>query len=142
MGMEIDPQIRRAWLFGPLVEAADWQAVADELYATVLPQVPPGFEQELFYDVHNLNCQAFAERQGFHLHSEATVLSLARRDLPPLPPSNCASFESAYFDPLERLHNQTFPNTYYTAQQLVEKQDAHTHLRLALRDGELLGYIF
>ncbi len=31
-GVDINPEIGRAWLFGPLIEHAHWQSLADELY--------------------------------------------------------------------------------------------------------------
>ena len=39
-GMDADPEIDRAWLFGPLVDHPDWHEIADQLYAKVLPRIP------------------------------------------------------------------------------------------------------
>src|SRR5512133_883146 len=50
-GAAYDPEIDRAWLYGPLVTAADWHSVADALYAEVQKCVPPNIhEQDLFFD--------------------------------------------------------------------------------------------
>ena len=41
-GVDADPEIGRAWLFGPLIEHADWQSLADELYAASMKVIPDG----------------------------------------------------------------------------------------------------
>src|SRR5512138_338928 len=78
-GLDADPEIGRAWLFGPLVEHADWQTVADRLYAEVLPLIPGDIrDYDLFCDVQNTNLEVFAARHGFPLHSENAVMRMER----------------------------------------------------------------
>ena len=80
-GVDADPEIGRAWLFGPLIEHADWQSLADELYAASMKIISDGIsEQDLFCDIQNLNVAAFAERHGFPLRSENAVVTLERMD--------------------------------------------------------------
>jgi ribosomal protein S18 acetylase RimI-like enzyme len=143
-GADYDPEIDRAWLYGPLVTAADWQSVAEALYAEVQKCIPPDIhEQDLFFEARNLNGQAFAARHGFSLRSNNAILRLQRADWKPsaiLAPV-CA-YQAAFFEQFARLHQTLFPTTYYTARQIVEKQAENLRLFLLVENEQVLGYHF
>jgi hypothetical protein len=81
LGIEADPEIGRAWIYGPLVRHPLWQAVADQLYAAALPAIPSGIgQQQLFCDGRNHNCRDFAARHGFELLTESAIMTLSRAD--------------------------------------------------------------
>jgi ribosomal protein S18 acetylase RimI-like enzyme len=144
LGLESDPEIGRAWLFGPLIEHDDWQAVADQLYEAVKPIIPAGIhEYELFGDVGNVHLQEFAERHAFPLLGEHAILALERaKFVIPTPRSRVSEYQPAFFEQLEQLHDTLFPHTYFTARQMIEKQDENRKLFI-LADGEILqGYTF
>lgn len=146
-GVDADPEIGRAWLFGPLVEHADWQHVADELYAASIKIIPDGInEQDLFCDVRNSNLAAFAERHRFPVRSENAVVSLKRADYKK-PASQKSQFSivdysTGFFEQFEHCHATLFPTTYFTARQISEKLDATHRLLLGLEDGKMKGYHF
>jgi len=146
-GVDADPEIGRAWLFGPLIEHADWQSLADELYTASTKIIPDDIsEQDLFCDVQNLNVATFAERHGFPLLSENAVVTLERVNyVKPKSSTNSFSvvdYAPAFFDQFEKCHNLLFPTTYFTARQIVEKLDATRRLFLGLENGEMKGYHF
>lgn len=146
-GVDINPEIGRAWLLGPLIEHANWQSLADELYDACAKIIPAGIhEQDLFCDVQNINIKTFAERQGFPLRSETAVLTLERVNYKN-PGSSETSFSvvdyvPSFFEQFETLHNFLFPKTYFTAHQIIEKLDDTHRLFLALENGLLKGYHF
>jgi len=144
-GVDADPEINRAWLFGPLVDHAEWHDVADKLYAKVLPRVPVGIrDHDLFCDLRNTHIEAFAARHGFPLHSENAVLTLIREEYNPVArrSTQVIAYHEDLLVPFERLHKALFPNAYFTARQMVEKIDRNHRLFLAAADGQLLGYHF
>jgi ribosomal protein S18 acetylase RimI-like enzyme len=146
-GVDADPEIGRAWLFGPLIEHADWQPVADELYAASVKIIPDGInEQDLFCDVQNSNVAAFAGGHGFPLRSENAVVVLERTDYkkPSSFPNSFSvvDYDPAFFDQFEQCHNLLFPTTYFTARQIVDKLDSTRRLFLGLENGILKGYHF
>lgn len=144
-GVDADPEINRAWLFGPLVEDAEWHDVADKLYAKVLPRIPVGIrDYDLFCDVQNTHLEAFAVRHGFPLHSENAVLTLTREKYNPsaLKKTHVIAYQKKFFTRFEHLHQTLFPSAYFTARQIVEKIDANHKLFLAVEEGQLLGYHF
>jgi ribosomal protein S18 acetylase RimI-like enzyme len=144
-GADADPEIGRAWLFGPIIEHEDWQNIADQLYTalqSVIPQSIP--EYELFCDVKNINLNEFAERHNFSPRSDNAILFLLRENYQSKAKEKITiiDFETIYFDQFERLHNQVFPKTYFTAKQIVEKLDDKHHLLIAIDNERLLGYFF
>jgi ribosomal protein S18 acetylase RimI-like enzyme len=144
-GVDADPEINRAWLFGPLIEHADWHTIADQLYAEVLPLIPVGIrDYDLFCDVQNTNMESFAVRHGFPLNSENAVLVLLREKYSPAAKrqSQIIAYKERFFNQLEKLHKSLFPNAYFSTRQMVEKINETHQLLLAVEEGQLLGYDF
>ena len=146
-GVDADPEVNRAWLFGPLIEHAEWQSLADDLYAASLKVIPSGVgEQDLFFDVHNVNVKEFAERHAFLSRSENAIMTLARAQYRKLslPPNSFSviDFQPSFFDAFEQMHNELFPTTYFTARQIVERINESRRLFLGLENGILKGYHF
>jgi hypothetical protein len=144
-GVDINPEISRAWLFGPLVEHSEWHEVADQLYAKVIPRIPVGIrDYDLFADVQNTRMEAFAVRHGFPINSENAVLTLHRGKYSPVAPrkTQVIPYQEDFFEAFESLHKTLFPTGYFTARQMVEKIDENHQLFLAVEAGQLLGYHF
>jgi ribosomal protein S18 acetylase RimI-like enzyme len=143
-GVDADPEVDRAWLFGPLIDQPDWHDIADQLYAKVLRRIPVGIrDYDLFCDVQNVRMEAFAVRHGFPLHSENAVLTLPRDNYRPAAKraSQIVGYEEGFFAQFENLHKTVFPKAYFTARQIVEKRDKDHRLFLAVEDSRLLGYL-
>ena len=144
-GVDADPEISRAWLFGPLVEHEDWHTIADQLYAEASALIPVDIrEYDLFCDVQNTRLDAFALRHGFPLRSENAVMTVRREDYKPSAKrqTRIIACREDFFEQFEKLHNVLFPTTYFTARQMVEKIDEQHQLIFAVEDDRLLGYHF
>lgn len=144
-GVDADPEINRAWLFGPLVERTDWHMIAEQLYASVLPLIPVNIrDYDLFCDVQNVHIDEFALKHGFPLSSENAVLTLTRENYRPTAKRNTqvTAYQEQLFEQFEKLHKMLFPNAYFTARQMVEKTDKDHQLFFALEGNNLLGYHF
>ena len=144
-GVDADPEISRAWLFGPLVQHEDWHTIADRLYADVILLIPVDIrEYDLFCDVQNTHIQAFAARHGFPLISENAVLTFKREQYrrPAGRETNAIPYREEFFEQFERLHKTLFPNGYFTARQMAEKIDEAHQLFISVEEERLLGYLF
>jgi GNAT superfamily N-acetyltransferase len=144
-GVDADPEINRAWLFGPLVEHADWDTIADRLYGSVLQLIPADIrDRDMFCDVQNVHIEEFAARHGFPLNSENAVLALIRGKYTPSAKrmSHIIFYEERLFEQFEKLHRELFPRAYFTSRQMVEKIDENHQLFLAVEGHQLLGYHF
>jgi len=144
-GVDADPEINRAWLYGPLVEHMDWHMIADKLYAKIIALIPDGIrDHDLFCDEQNASVHEFAARHGFSLRSENAVLALTRGNYTPPAKrkTRIIAYQESFFEELEKLHKTLFPNAYFTARQMVEKLNETHKLFLAIEAGQLLGYHF
>ena len=144
-GMDADPEIDRAWLFGPIIDHEDWHTVADQLYARVLPLIPVTIrDYDIFCDIQNTRMESFSTRHGFPLHSENAVLTLRRENYNRAAEGKLqiTDYQEEFFTSFEKMHKELFPNGYFTGRQIVEKIDENHKLFLALEDGQLLGYHF
>jgi len=146
-GVDIDPAIGRAWLYGPLVVAEAWADVADALYGAVQTAIPAGIgEHEMFIDSCNANGRAFAQRHAFIGHGEWAIYFITPDRLAALPtPGGSMPVEpwnERWAEPLVALHDSLFPRSNYTlAYMLAEREQGATLLTLA--DGDrLAGYFF
>ena len=144
-GVDADPEVDRAWLFGPVVEHQNWHEVADQLYAEVVRLIPVGIhDYDIFCDAQNIHVKDFALRHGFSLRSENAVLTLERENYRPAAKRDwtIVDYLDIFLEQLEKLHRRLFPNAYFTARQMVEKQDEKHRLFLAVENKQLLGYHF
>jgi GNAT superfamily N-acetyltransferase len=142
LGIEADPEVGRAWIYGPLVRHPQWMAVADQLYAAALPAIPPGIsQQQIFCDGRNHNCRNFAARHGFTLTNEATIMALSRAELECVPNAVAPPIEERFYAQFRELHSRLMPNAYFTAQQILDRLGADSHLLIAAEWDHLVGYI-
>lgn len=144
-GVDADLEVDRAWLYGPLVEHADWHTLADELYRQALTLIPAGIHSfDLFSDIQNTRLDEFAARHGFPQHSEDAVMTLMRGNYKPHANrgTKVIPYEESFFADFEHLHNAVFPGTYFTARQIVDRINETHQLLLAVDGDRLLGYHF
>ncbi len=144
-GVDADAEVNKAWLYGPLVEHANWHTVADQLYASVLPLIPANIRDRiLFCDVQNIHIEEFAARHGFPLQSENAILTLMRDHYKPSAKmkTQVRGYQNSFFGQFEELHKALFPNGSFNANQMVKKINETHHVFIAVEDEKLLGYIF
>jgi ribosomal protein S18 acetylase RimI-like enzyme len=141
-GVEYDLEVGQAWLHGPMVDDPEWDAASDALYARALGLIPDGIgRRHLFADVANSRLQAFAARHGFEPGEENTIMTLTRgRERPPQPAAE--AFDPRFAAALAALHDAAFPNTYYTAEQLMHWKAEEGRLLIRTEGDTLLGYAF
>ena len=164
LGVELDLSLGRGWLFGPFVDrsegqalsegqtASDWQTQADRLYQAALQSMPPEIgDLELCSRPENTHLEEFAARHGFTRGAEAALLSLPRpegevSDTPAQfhkPALDSPALMAAYLPELSSLHDALFPNTYFSAAQLLTMSaEEEKRLQIEVVDGHLSGYIF
>jgi len=144
-GAEIDVELGRAWLRGPLVAAGfDFAAVAAELLRALERELPP---QVLRHDV--FVCERWAEglaffrAQGFG--GEAAFDEFSAAEPPParpLPPGvQLVAAQRRWRAAIGGLHEAEFPSAYVTADGLFAPDADDVHMRVALAGGEPAGYV-
>lgn len=151
MGVDIDKEIGRAWLYGPVVTDSewmstansDWASTADALYDAVQKAIPAGItEHELFVDAANANVQAFATRHHFNPHGEMAIYYITPDRLASLPPATADAWDEALTDQFLALHEELFPRSNYTLTYMLSELQKGAVFYTLTDENELAGYFF
>ena len=167
LAADIDKELGRAWLYGPLLTLAEraseaarsaavppatrhsppattWEATADALYFAVAARLPAGIrEHEMFVDTANVNCRAFAERHGFPAVSEWAIYFITPDRLARLPEATADDWDERFAGQLEALHDRLFPRSNYTLTYMRQEWAEKGALLLVVTEGDrLTGYFF
>jgi ribosomal protein S18 acetylase RimI-like enzyme len=145
---EWDHTIGRAWIFGPWVDGDDeaWERWASELVAAQLAQLPPTVtSHELAGTVENQRLARLAAELGW----PATEVNFAyvfeaepSGAVPPEPEDGLRDVVGDDVGLIAPLHDLEFPDTYFTAQQLLERAATGEHVVLVATsdEGRFAGY--
>jgi len=144
IGAELDESLSRVWIHGPVVDAPDWERVADALLAALHDAVPAmsSKDHEFAGDVANARLAAFATRHRFVGGNVHHVLSLDVRRIGELPASSVPPVQPTHEQAFLELHDQLLPGTYYSGRQLLDQAARRDADVLGLVDGDqLVGYV-
>ncbi len=142
IGREIDTELDRAWIFGPVVSDPQWEDVADRLWAGLHQIVTvPVRTLELFFNLANVNVGQWAERRGFEHYKD---VYLVRCDGPAASQQqpDVKDVDDDHRDELIELHDSLFPNTYYSGRQLLERLDSTKRCLVITEGDRLAGYAY
>lgn len=145
LAVEWDAEIGRTWLHGPCIDHVAWHIMADRLYAGAqeFGVLPAGLTEELFGDVVNVKLGAFARRHHFRkMMGHQAVFRFRRDQLPTLPSLDADLLDVPYHNAFIALHEKTFPQTYYTGQQILEKLVEQNWVFIVTQNDTLLGYVY
>lgn len=145
LAVDADPEIGRAWLWGPFTDAAerDPGSLEDALLAAVPGLLPEGVaELEIAGDERNVRLAAFADRHGFVRFTRAFLLELARGRFDPDAAAPLPDLDPALDGRMAELHAAAFGTAHLTARQMRERHGTHSRLIGKVEDGRLLGYVF
>ncbi|HEU4839794.1 MAG TPA: GNAT family N-acetyltransferase, partial [Ilumatobacteraceae bacterium] len=146
---EWDLDLGRSWLFGPWIDGDDatWDRAARPLVDALLAQLPPGIRShELSGTVDNERLRRLADELGWPTTevNYAYVLEAGQAgEAPPVVADD--GLRGVVADDLglvAPLHELEFPNSYFSAHQLVERAATgeQTVLVATTDDGHFAGY--
>jgi ribosomal protein S18 acetylase RimI-like enzyme len=143
-GVELDKELGRSWLLGPFVDHEKWDVIADQLYDAIQESLPGEVaNQELFFPEENTRVYEFALRHGFEFYSAGAVLTLDAGKKVDLPGDAGQDLDVKYSSQFMDLHEDLFPNTYYSGKQLLKlAEDDDKCLLVHQVDDSIAGYIF
>jgi ribosomal protein S18 acetylase RimI-like enzyme len=141
-----DPDVGRAWILGPWVPGGDgeWRRWARPLVDSVLAQLPAGIEDwELAADVSHDKMAALGADLGLSAGEVNHVYTVdaAAVDAWPDPVLEVRSAAAADVELIRPLHDQEFPASYATVDQLLpDPPDGRYQVVVAMEGPVLLGY--
>ncbi len=143
MGIDCDKALGRAWLYGPIVTADDWDATADALYGEVQKALPVGIsEHEMFIDAENAHGRAFAERHAFPFLMDMAIYFITPDRLAALPEATADTWDGRFTDQFLALHDRLFPSSNYTLAYVLDEHEKGGPLLTLSDGGRLAGYFF
>lgn len=137
-----DVEMRRAWWFGPFIDAGDdeWADLAQALYEPARAALPFDVGGEEFApDSRHALLLEWATTNGFEVDPGSAVLTLRDPIDPPMIPLRSAG--PADVDLVAPLHDELFPDTHTGGKALVRGTDER-HIRLVAEPkGAFAGYV-
>jgi ribosomal protein S18 acetylase RimI-like enzyme len=140
VGVEIDHELGRAWIYGPYAEDDHWDTLADRLYLGIAARA--GVEDlELVGDAAHERLADLAARHGFSRGRQSFTLAIDRERVAELPPVVLPRLGEDQRAAFSVLHESLFPGTYYSGAQLVEQSARGEATALVLLENDrLVGY--
>jgi ribosomal protein S18 acetylase RimI-like enzyme len=144
LAMDIDEELNRSYLYGPLVKLDPWDEIALELVARCLELVPDAAtdQLEMFFDLDNSNVTGLGQELGFETYKDVRTLKFARADLEGMERGSAAPLDERHHDGLIALHDRLFPNTYLPGRRMVDGLGEHKACFVRTEDDEVLGYAY
>ncbi|CAN5680777.1 GNAT family N-acetyltransferase [soil metagenome] len=144
MAMDVDEELSRSYLFGPLVDHDNWNEIANRLVNECLAILPDNAtaQLELFFDLANDNVGALGKELGFETYKDVRTLRFDRSDLDDLEQGTATLVEPRHFESLVRLHDRTFPNTHLPGERMLKVFGDHKVCFVRSEADEVVGYVY
>jgi ribosomal protein S18 acetylase RimI-like enzyme len=152
LSADVNPELGRAWLYGPFVDVPSghpaapqaWDTTADALYDAVtrLPRLSGIEDLDLYGHVAHRQLADFAQRHGFVGARPTRILVLKGAELRSLLAQDVDKVEpldASVHDQLATLYEATFPHRNKSTDQLINDGE-HTIVTLKQGEGRLAGF--
>lgn len=140
IGLDIDETTAEVW--GPFNQCQS-NGLQFQIWKRLLNEHPNVTDFHFFINQKNIQQQQFmdeikAEKTGKHL-----IIVLKEHDFHKVSEMKSTDFIASYFRDFEKLHNESFPGTYYDAKTIVERLDDGNSLKVMRNEAnKLLGYAY
>ncbi|MBS4172817.1 GNAT family N-acetyltransferase [Bacillus sp. FJAT-49736] len=140
IGFDADIESKSIEVWGPFIKETHWN-IASLMWNELLILLPDEIDKvNLFPNKKNHHCLQFASEQNFQFLSEQTILKINRQEnnKSPVLPELTLEYDKEF----STLHQEAFPSTYYTSEQILARRNEHRKVFITTEQGELSGYIY
>ncbi|MGV2939159.1 GNAT family N-acetyltransferase [Mesobacillus sp. LC4] len=142
LGFDADLENHSAEIWGPFVKEDKWD-ITSTLWAKMLELLPEEITAlSMFPNKANHKVLELAENLSFNRHSDQTILSFHRSRLQELEDDKLHELEEQNVPDMIELHNQSFPETYYSGEQIINRLNEDRKVFIVATEGRLSGYIY
>lgn len=140
IGLDIDETTAEVW--GPFNQCQS-NGLQFQIWKRLLNEHPNVMDFRFFINQKNTQQQQFmdeikADKTGKHL-----IIVVKEQDFHKVSKLKSANFVSSDFQDFEKLHNESFPDTYYDAETIVERLGNGNKLKIMKGEAnKLLGYAY
>jgi GNAT superfamily N-acetyltransferase len=143
MGSEYDEELERGWLHGPHAATEDWAAIAREIFARLLAELPACVRQlHAYLNVENVRGRRFYAQQEFKERKNLNYdFWLTPDDRVVLGNRGCILLREEHKASFKQLYEALFPAAYYSAERVLH-MIGQSHQVLVVAEGEeVLGFV-
>lgn len=142
IGLDIDEESNSAEIWGPFILHEKWEEIAKEMWDKLLNQLPVHIHNLYgFYNIKNEKAQLFMNQLEASKTGEHTILTIVNTPLS-THHTYITEITKEYYEPFQALHEESFPHAYFSAEEMISKQNDKQKLFIATQNGEFLGYVF
>lgn len=142
IGFNADFPEMKAEIWGPYIleHQGNYQQIAGELWEAGFSKLNGQINEfHGFYNQENSNANQWMINLGAQKKSEQTILKLCKPESPFQLNHPVQEITPEYISSFIKLHDQTFPNTYYDGQEIIDKLDEQCRLFIAPVSDEVVG---
>ncbi len=142
IGYDPDYDSGDAEIWGPFIERGN-EHIKKELWNAMTEHMPKEIHTfHLFPNKQNKLVCELADNQMFERKNDQAILVFHRDNSQLVQNASIDELSQVYFAEMEALHDSTFPNTYYSGKQILERLDEHNKVFIITDDKKLCGYIY
>jgi ribosomal protein S18 acetylase RimI-like enzyme len=142
MGSEYDEALGSAWLHGPNVADAYWQATAPLLFSRVVDALPRPISQlNAYLNSENTRGVRFYHEREFEENGYACDYSLAASDRLMEGHLTCVPLQEEQQEAFIRLYETIFPEGYYSGERIVSMIGRTHQVFTRVDAGALRGFV-
>jgi RimJ/RimL family protein N-acetyltransferase len=145
LGFDYDKETDVAEVWGPFVRHKDGMNVSFAMWEQLLKQLTVKPKKVYgFYNVHNKLGFSLMEKLQAERKDDQSILTIRPEDYRAKEYRGFTIREISSDDreAFKSLHNDTFKNTYYNAETLLEKQSDVNKIFVASQDNTFFGYVY
>ncbi|WP_102275286.1 GNAT family N-acetyltransferase [Cytobacillus massiliigabonensis] len=143
LGLDISLEDKEAELWGPFIYQNNWEDAVNTIWNDLSRKIEDRVNVfHGFYGEENINGNAFmsllgAEKKGMHL-----TLKSHNKDFNYQQDSSIKEINEAMFADFIKMHENAFPNTYYSGIEILEKLNGYNKVFIIEEDFDIAGYVY
>lgn len=142
LGFDADLESNSAEIWGPFVKGDRWDIV-NPLWNKMIELMPEEINSiSLFPNGKNKQVLQLANDFSFTRHSDQTILNFNRNRMDELDEVPILELKEEFFTEMKQMHDQSFPDTYYNGQQIIDRLNEDRKVFMIVKNGHLSGYIY
>lgn len=140
IGLDIYDSLEEAEVWGPFINREDrsWEQIAETLFEK-LTSIP---KLQFFINIKNIRAVQWLKTKQAISKGNYAILKSARDQVTLESADPVVSFASADTVSFSTLHNSTFPNTYYSAADIIKNINSQCQLLMIKDSISLIGYVY
>lgn len=142
LGFDADFEDHSAEIWGPFIVPDKWN-IAFDLWHKMTDMLPDEIDSlEMFPNLKNKRARQLAEKLSFEKDSDETILVFERNKSHELKSVSIEELTPEYYSDMVQLHDKTFPNTYYSGHEIIERLNDFRKVFIITNKDRLYGYIY